>query len=74
MIIIQLFFTFRIYVKEPKGHKESVFHQKNYDPYEQDLEHFPDCKYLYSNNYEIFLDFILPNLKIYYNRILKTFM
>ena len=33
----------RVFIKEPDAPKESEFTRKHYDPYEQDLYHFPDC-------------------------------
>ncbi|EGR30110.1 transcription factor apfi, putative [Ichthyophthirius multifiliis] len=42
----------RIHMKEKLAPEESEFWKKNYDPYEQDLFHFPDNFKTYQQNYD----------------------
>jgi len=47
-----LIFFFRIFMKEKSAPLESEFWKKNYDPYEQDLFHFPDSFKAYQQQYK----------------------
>jgi len=42
----------RIFMKEKNAPLESEFWKKNYDPYEQDLFHFPDSFKAYQQQYK----------------------
>lgn len=46
----------RVFLKEPNSPKESEYFNKNYDPYEQDLENFPDSFKVYGENYQRYDD------------------
>jgi hypothetical protein len=42
----------RVLLREFKTIKKSELEEKDYDPYEQDLYHFPDSFKIYGDNYE----------------------